>query len=289
MLDYKSGKWAAQIIQAQKDDGSWGDNFHSLSMPISGQPLATEQALVRLHRLGFIKDDAVIKNALSYLRDCLAGKKMIPDRMEMRMDGMIFVNLMLAVWIRRFTCDDALANEVASKWKIFTTAAFQSGEYDPETYITALYDIMKPKYGSVRRTKELLRPDSYYPISLLAGEISEDIEDAYFDYIMNSETGFYYGHDGAITTLPKDFQSKKARAYLSAIEIFCEYPNRYCKDKLSFVIDWLNENRNENGKWDMSAVVKDGLYFPLSDSWRTAEMRELDCTYWIEMIKAALE
>jgi len=58
---------------------------------------------------------------------------------------------------------------------------------------------------------------------------------------------------------------------------------------LSFVVDWLNENKNENGKWDMSAAVKDGLYFPLSDSWRTAELRELDCTFWIEKIIAALE
>ena len=45
----------------------------------------------------------------------------------------------------------------------------------------------------------------------------------------------------------------------------------------------------KNGKWDMSAVVKDGLYFPLSDSWKTSELRELDCTYWIEKIKAALK
>ena len=39
----------------------------------------------------------------------------------------------------------------------------------------------------------------------------------------------------------------------------------------------------------MGAGVKDGIYFPLSDSWRTAESREKDCTYRIEKIILALE
>jgi len=287
MTAYKNGKWAQKIIELQKDDGSWG-YFHSLSMPTPNQPITTEQAIGRLRRLGFDRDDAVIKRALSYMHDCLAGIKEIPDRPEKRADWGIFLDLVLASWIRRFTDDDTLANGVAKKWKTVTYAAFQKGGYDPDEYIRVFYEIMKPRYGTVKRTKELLRIDYYYPISILAGEIDESIEKGFFDYIMSSKKAYYYGFVGALSQMPVYFCSKEASRYLSAIELYCEYQNRYCKDKLRFVVDWLNDNRNANGKWDMGAVVKDGTCFPLSDSWRTAELREHDCTYRIKKIISEL-
>ena len=288
MSDYKNGKWAAQIIELQKDDGSWGNCFHTLSVPISKRPITTEQAIERLRRLGYTKDDTVIQKALYYMHNCLAGAG-IADKREKRMDWDIFVDLMLATCIRRFTDDDILANKVSKKWRTIVKSAFSTGKYDPDVYINSLYEILKPKCGTVKRTKELLRIDYYYPILLLAGEIDESVEKAYFDYIMNSETGYYYGFIGAITELPNEFCSREASRYLAAVELYCEYPNRYCKDKLEFVVDWLNKSKNENGKWDMGAIVKDGKYFPLSDSWRKSELREKDCTYRIEKIISALE
>ena len=223
------------------------------------------------------------------MHDCLAGKNEIPDRAEKRADWGIFVELMLATCIRLFTNDNNRANNIADKWKTVVKIIFRNGEYDPNVYTDVFYDIMKPKSGLKKRNIELLRINYYYPILLLAGEIEEDIEKAYFDYIMNSNTTYYYGHYGSIMQLPGSFQSKEASIYLAAIELYCEYPNRYCKDKLKFVINWLNKNRNANGKWDMGVKVKDGKYFPLSDSWRTAELREKDCTYRIEKIISALE
>jgi hypothetical protein len=288
MPDYKNGKWAAQLIELQKDDGSWGD-FHTLAMPTSGKAIATEQAINRLGRLGFTKDDPPIQKALAYMHGCLADTSKIPDYREKRLDWDIFVELMLAVWIRRFTCDDSLANSIAEKWRVITDAAFQTGRYDPDAYINTFYEVMKPKYGAVKRHKEVLRPNYYYPVSVLAGEIGENIEKAYFDYVIDSKTGYYYTYQGALAQPPRDFHSKEASRYLAAVELYCEYPNRYCKDKLRFVVDWLNANKNTNGKWDMGAAVKDGTCFPLSDSWRTAELRERDCTYRIENIIRALE
>jgi len=287
MTDYKNGKWAKKIIGMQNDDGSWG-HFHGLSMPTAKRPITTEQAIGRLWRLGFTKKDAVIKKALSYMHDCLSGVKEIPDRSEKRVDMGIFLNLMLAACIRKFTDDDTLANDVAKKWKAVVNAAFRNGEYDDDAYINELYKIMEPKYGTVKRTKELLRIDYYYPISILAGEIDESIEKAFFDYVMNSPKAYYYGYVGVVTKPPNDFCSKEASRYLAAVEIYCAYHNEYCKNRLEVVVDWLNNNRNAGGKWDMGEGVKDGTYFPLSDSWRTAELRESDCTYRIEKIISAI-
>jgi hypothetical protein len=284
---YKNGKWAAKIIDLQKEDGSWG-YFHTLATPISGKAMATEQAINRLKRLGFTKEDAPIQKALFYMHNCLANTSLIPDTREKRMDWDIFIELMLSAWIRKFTDDDYLANDTAKKWRTVVEAAFQNGQYDPDMYINTLYKVMMPKYGTIKRHKELLRLQYYYPIALLAGEIDESIEKEFFDFVMGSEQGYYYGYVGSVLQPPTNFCSKEASRFLSAVELYCDYPNKYCKAKLKPVVDWLNTNRNANGKWDMGAGVKDGTYFPLSDSWRTAELRESDCTYRIEKIISSL-
>lgn len=288
MPDYKNGKWATQIIASQKHDGSWG-YFHTLAMPSSGKAITTEQAIHRLRRLGFTKDDVPIQKALAYMHNCLANTSLLPDPREKRMDWDIFIALMLSSWIRKFTDDDPLANQTAKKWRTVVEAAFQNGQYDPDIYVHTLYEVLKPKYGTKKRHKELLRLPYYYPIALLAKEIDKSIEKAFFDHVMGSAQGYYYGFVGSVLQPPSNFCSKEASRFLSAIELYCDYPNRYCKAKLQPVVAWLNANRNENGRWDMGAKVKDGTYFPLSDSWRTAALRETDCTYRIDKIITALQ
>ena len=52
---------------------------------------------------------------------------------------------------------------------------------------------------------------------------------------------------------------------------------------LKFVKRWLKNERTING-WDLGQESKDGINFPLSDSWRTDENRIKDCTYRINKI-----
>ena len=82
---HKDGKWAKSIIALQEDDGKWGQ-FHSLSK-FCNSPITTEQALRRLERLGYTMEDACIQKAVSYMDDCLTGKKTIPDPREICTSG----------------------------------------------------------------------------------------------------------------------------------------------------------------------------------------------------------
>jgi hypothetical protein len=136
LSDYKNGKWAKQIIDLQKEDGSWG-YFHSLSMPMPGKAITTEQAINRLKRLGFTKNDEPIQKALAYMHNCLADTSQMPDTREKRMDWDIFIELMLSAWIRKFIDDDPIANGIAEKWRTIVEAAFRSGQYDPNKYINS--------------------------------------------------------------------------------------------------------------------------------------------------------
>jgi len=267
---HKDTKWAKQIIAMQEEDGKWG-SFHTLSVS-SGRPITTEQALRRLERLGYTIEDVCIQKAVSYMNSCLVGRAEIPDRREKLLDWDIFVSLMLATWIRRFSDEFPAANKVADQWAAVITSAFQGDAYHHKEYISAYHDI----FGVKPRGGRFVDFTCFYPISLLGNRLDRRIEEALMDYVLNKEDGIYYIYSEKISSFPRVFESRQASRYLAAIELLAKY--RHAAYKLHFVVDWLNGLKKENGKWDMGKSVNDKVYFPLSDDWRKQGTHEADCT-----------
>lgn len=277
---HKDGKWSKQIISLQDEEGKWGC-FHSLSQ-FYNAPITTEQALRRLEYLGYTIEDECIQRAVYYMNDCLTGKNTIPDRREKVHDWDIFTSMILSTWIRRFTHDNPHANKVAGQWADVITATFADGTFDYNEYVRAYHEILglKPKGG------RLIDFVNFYPISLMIDCLDERTQDAVMDYVINRDDGIYYIYDKKISVLPECFENRAASRYLAAIELLARY--EHAKYKLNFVVDWLNDNRNENDKWDMGKTVNDKMYFPLSDDWRKREIREADCTERIENLIAVI-
>ncbi len=273
---YKNTKLAKDIIAFQDNEGAWG-YFHTLSLS-SKFPITTEQALRRLYNLGYTINDLPIQKSVEYMSDCLRGKKTIPDRREKTHNWDIFTELMLSTWIRKFTSFDEIANKVASKWAEIITNTFSSGRYNHNDYNNTYCEI----FGEKPRGGRLVDFVSFYQISILSNMLDEEIEKIMIDYVINHKNSIYYIYDKPISQLPKLFMSREASRYISAIELLSNY--RYSRDKLYFVVDWLNDNRNNNGKWDMGGEVNDKIYFPLSDNWRRKSTREQDCTYRIQKL-----
>lgn len=265
---HKDGRWANQIISLQEDDGKWGC-FHSLSQ-VYNSPITTEQALRRLERLGYTIDDECIQKAVSYMDECLHRKTSIPDRREKVHDWDVFTSMILATWIKRFTNDNHSANQIARQWADIISVAFSNGTYDHESYVSAYKKVLRPNGGRI------INFLNFYPVSLLSDCLDKKTEEVFMDYVLNSPDGIYYIYESKIADVPQTFEDRKASRYLAAIELLAKY--RHTKVKFNFVIDWLNNNRNENGRWDMGKSVNDKVYFPLSDNWRKSETREADCT-----------
>jgi hypothetical protein len=188
---------------------------------------------------------------------------------------------MLSTWIRKFTKNDTFANKIADTWASIISFAFSDSEYNHLKYATAYEDAfgIKPQGG------RLVDFVSFYQVSLVADRFTEKTESMVFDYILNHKNGIYYIYDrpignAVLSVLPECFASKKASRYLAAIEILSEYLRN--TNKLNFVMDWIESNRNANGKWDMGSKVNDKVYFPLSDDWKNKNNREVDCTYRIQ-------
>jgi len=59
--------------------------------------------------------------------------------------------------------------------------------------------------------------------------------------------------------------------------------------QVSIIAGMPDKDIEPDGLWDMGPSVKDGVHFPLSDSWRSVESRKLDCTYRIKKLLADIE
>lgn len=279
-MDFRNSKWAKELLDKQRPDGSWGD-FHSLSKP-RGE-IYTETALRRLRILGFTIEDEPVRKAVDLMHRCLNGEAYKYGKPEkVTHDFNMFNGLMYSAWIRLFTQDDELANGWAKKWADVITAAFSYGEYNDEAYRKSYTEIfgLKPHGGRLEDFS------CFYQVALLAGVLSGDTEVAFFKYIINYEKGIYYIAPHAITKLP-DFEG--AGWYLYVIDLLCRYENPECRKMLSFVADWLEENKGIDGMWDMGAKAKDMIIFPLSDDWRTIQKRKSDCTYMVNKVLTKLK
>ena len=277
-MDYKNTKSAQDILKLQKEDGTWGNQFHSLALPSSKYPIATEQALRRLKILGFTMEDEPIQRSVNCMVSCLRGERKIDDYSEKGHDWYLFTKLMLATWIREFAPDNEEAVTFAKHWANIIEKAFLRGRYELGTYMEAY----KNEFGSIPKGGREIDFVDFYHLNLIQGMLSEKTEECLLEYVINKSNGIYYIYSKPIYQVPAVFDSIETSRYVSAIEILCGFSK--AKDFLKFVIPWLEQNRDTNGQWDLGTKVKDGIYFPLSDSWRKEEDRKADCTYRIESI-----
>lgn len=275
-------KWVQQILSIQQDDGSWG-HFHTLSQPTKQQPMTTEQALRRLRILGLTKDDEPIARTLVYMEHNLLRPYPTVFH-EKKHDSKTYGDLMLAAWLRLFDPDNNVALSNAKKWAKVITCAFQSGEYSHSEYVVAYeaeFTNLNPKAGCLADFVV------FYQLALLPGLLSHDIESSMLDYVLLHQRGIVYLYDSRLDTLPEQFASRKASRYLSAMELLSDYS--LAPEKLGFVVDWLKSQQDDNGLWDMGSTVKDGIHFPLSDSWHKIEYRKKDCTSRVKRLLDKLE
>lgn len=208
------------------------------------------------------------------MEQCIKGELDIDNYSEKKHDWVFFEKLMLAAWLRIFEPQNETALEVAYQWAQIVEKAFASGSYSVADDIAAFtqWKGRKPKSGLETGF------GMFYHAALLPGVLSPKTEDLFLDYYLSKPDGMYYIYDKPLNQLPEVFASRKSSCYIAAIEVLFRYD--LAKEKLTFVIDWINANRNENGKWDFGEKAKDGVYFPLSDRWDKTT-RITDSTYRI--------
>lgn len=275
--NHKNGKWAKQILDSRNDEGMWGV-FHTLSQPRPGRAITTEQAIRRLRILGYTGEDAPIRTVLARMGQCVRGERKIDDYREKTHDWALFERLMLSAWIRLFDPENADALAVAGQWAAIAEQAFRSGVYSGKDDREAF----AAQFGRPPKSGFETGFGTFYHAALLPGVLTPETESRFLDYCLTRPQGMYYLYDACLSKPPEPFASRRTSQYLAALEVLSAY--RQAREKLAFAVEWLERQRDENGQWDLGADAKDGIYFPLSDSWRSTADRKADCTERIEQI-----
>ena len=272
-------RWVEDIVKLQWDDGSWGE-FHSMSK-FSKNGMTTEQGLRRLLVLGLDYDDQPIQKVLRYMEQYLLGELDLRDRKEKKHDWDLLTRLFVATWIIMIDSSNVLAKKIAADWAKIITYAFSGAKYNHNAYKEAYYEVHKVPKG-----KYMWGFQNFYIVALLPGYLKYDIESKFLDYIMSSEKGIYYIYDKCLNIEPTDFCSKQANKYINAYDLLSRYPS--AGDKLPCFINWVYDNISDDGFWDMGQIAKDNVQYPLSNSWRKALNRKIDCTIRIQRIMSKI-
>lgn len=268
-MDHRRGKWACAILAAQHPDGTWGAGFHSMAQPTRA-PLSTEQALRRLHALGFTITDEPIRRIVDTMAACLRGERKIDAYWEKGIDWAMFEPLMLAAWIRHFDPEQPDALAFARRWAKVAEAGFSAGTYDE----SAWNDAYEAEFRRKERHPQPIGFTALYHGMLLPGLLSPAAESALVRHAVH--TGMYYVYPRPLIHPPASFASKETSYWLAALEILAEYPRS--RELLSFASAYLYLNIGTDGQWDLGAKANDKVYFPLSDAWRSTAVRKADCT-----------
>jgi hypothetical protein len=271
-MDFRTGTWARAILETQRPNGSWGQ-FHSRVAPYKDQ--TTEQALRRLHILGFTREDPPVRRALAYLRDCLQGRQTIPDRREKGAGWDCYVTLMLAAAIRIFDPSDPAIRRVVDQWRRVAAETFAAGTFDEIVYRRIFTDTFGISPCVHSRYADF---SCRYPVELLAGVLDAATGAALVRHVLDHPSGLYYVCDGPIRTPPAFGTERRTSAWIGAIELLSLHPGEATGRELRFAEAWLEGIRDPAGEWDLGPAARDGIYLPLSDSWRSPDLRRADCT-----------
>lgn len=278
-MSHRHGKWAAAILSAQQQDGTWGAGFHGMAQPTNA-PLTTEQALRRLHALGFTREDEPIRRCVDTLAACLRGERKIDTYWEKGIDWAMYEPLMLSAWIRRFDPDQPDALVYAKRWAKVIEAAFAEGTLDDAAWDAAY----EAEFHRQERHPQPIRLSALYHAMLLPGVLSAATERAFVQHLLTRPDGMYYVYPKPLMHPPAIFAAKETSYWLAAVELLAEYPTS--RELLHFAAAYLYMHAEPDGPWDFGPKANDKVYFPLSDSWRTEVLRKADCT---ERIRRLLE
>ena len=254
--------WVAELALEQHPDGTWG-RFHSMDSTIKSRFPTSETIIRRALALGLDKAVPVLKRAIEFMEQVLAGKAAWSDRAEKSEGWSIGVEAITAGTLAQIDPSHPSIRPVWEYWIEIAGRSFPAGEYDPSAEWKAHKDSrgMGIHYLRSRYALTLLGARSAYLPAALDRRL--------VDWIWKSPEGI--GYLGADLQHPRPFRIFN---WLESLEILSLF--QCWRTVAAGALDWLWDQRNTDGLWDFGSKVSRSFYFPLSDDWRRAGNRSLD-------------
>ena len=276
----EGSKWFVLLQDSQLADGTWG-RFHTQDTRLKQPFPTTETAIAVALDSGADQHSPILQKTLGTIVDYVDDKIIWPDPREKHDNPLAW-----DVWVRHFSAAvlaliDRRHPRLDEFWNIWAevlSASFHSGNYDRQREIEVLNLLLKC------RMKEPVPFHKKYPLMILSAtdnRLPGNLERLLLDFVIHSPTGVYYIYEKNISVLPpilsKNFWNWfQAHKLLSRFHLWRELSEK--------AINWIWAQRTEDGFWDLGNKIGRKPYtsFPLSESWRRAENRRIDCS--VEML-----
>ena len=259
----------SELVQAQQPDGSFG-RFYSRNKRIRYAGRTTETALIRALSLGMTGDHPMLVRMKNYMEAVLLGEADWPDHPDPSLDWPIAKKLVTAARLRHLDPDNELARLEASRCVKLVEATFAEDYFDELEFTEAYEDIFNQP--AEHGTRMLF---SLYGLLLVQGLLPYPVEQRLTHYLIKESRGVYLISNRSLGYTPLTFESRESLRYIRALELLSGFPSS--AELLTHAADWLWEQMNNNGLWDLGHLGRDGLELPLSDSWRGGQ-RPVDCS-----------
>jgi hypothetical protein len=275
----KHSRCIQELAAGQWADGGWGA-FHSRNTRLKQKIPSTEVGVERGLALGLDashppKEDVppILHRAASYILDIMQGKLAFPDYAEKNDRWPTGERLFLASTLSLIHPDHPVLDRDRELWHEIARRTFRSGRYSEEDEINAYAGLT----GATVKGSYLVL-SSRYQLNILGsirGTLSQELETALLRWLWERPDGI--GYLTVPLRCPPPGKVGPFDRWLASLELLA----RLFPAWVHFArpaIDWLWEQRNEQGYWDFGPRPGSIAFLPLSDDWRERQNRLFDWT-----------
>lgn len=167
--------------------------------------------------------------------------------------------------------DSAECNDIYDQWLYIASRAYANGEYSHEADKAAQHEVFLTK-------EDRLVPMQSELVLKRRDRISPELEDAMLRHLGGEANAKGYFWDKTPCDLPDEFQNRVMRRWFHTFN----YINQFKGSELFLgnAVQWLQEQRNEDGLWDWGPQVNDpwGYFGYFSCNRHYKHNRVVDCT-----------
>ncbi len=264
--------WVKELESAQESNGIWG-RFHSQDTKVKKTFRTSEAAIQRALSLGLDKDDVILKRAVVYIEKFLLGQEQWSDWAEKHEGWVVNTRFITAGMLAKVDPLHPMMPPYHAVWAEILKRTFISG-----TYNAAAERAAHRQLNAIFTPGKYLHLGMLYPLLILScglHSLPAELEDSLLQWLWWRVEGMYYVTPHRLSDFPV-ISSPRFCGWLTALEVLSRFPswNHAAGD----AINWIWSQRGSDGLWDMGSSARADISFPLSDSWRDAKDRKIDCS-----------
>lgn len=274
----------AGLSRQQQADGSFGRFCLNpgVDSPVGG---VNESAMIKAVALGMAVDHPVLQRLTAYFENMLESSCDCHKKSSTQ-NWPIACQLVLTACLSQLESKHPIVMDLVEKWRTIYLASFNGDSFDSAVFKESCFEFFGSDYEHWPQAWPE-RGISRYTLLILQDRLPFDVEKKLIRFVINETRGIYPVSNRSLQHFPLRFASKEGVRYILSLELLTKYSAS--APFMPQISDWLWEQLNARGYWDLGPAGRDNRRLPMSDSWRMPINRELDSTVRVLSLLAGVQ